>query len=226
MAICFDSTWRMRYRAGDARHHLFWGQVMRWATAQRLCGGTDHVQLGAGRCRYEADQEVRVRARIVRPDLSPVLSQDVWVRLYRGQNLLMRRKMAYQPSSAGTYETTLGVLDAGAYRIELEAPDAASILAADGATDVSAQFAVDAVGSEEELELSANSALLDRLANLSGGEVIDPNQTGRLIELLGPSSVTTRQNREVRVWDSWPLLAMIIVAASAEWFLRKRNGLC
>ena len=60
----------------------------------------------------------------------------------------------------------------------------------------------------------------------SGEEVIDPGRTDRLMGLLGPASVTTRHARELRVWDSWPLLVLFILAASAEWLLRKRNGLC
>ena len=225
MALCFDSTWRMRYRAGDTYHHRFWGQVMRWATTDKLAGGTDHVQLGADRTRYEPTQAVRVRARIVRADLSPVLSQDVAVKLYRGQELVMRRRMEYQPSSAGMYEAALGVLASGKYRVELEAPEAGPILAMDKVSAVSAEFAVDPVGSAEELELSADTALLGRMASLSGGVVLQPDEADQLIDALGPRSLTRRQRRELRVWDSWALLALIIAAVSAEWIIRKRAGL-
>jgi len=31
MFLGFDRTWRLRYRVGDAYHHRFWGQVLRWA---------------------------------------------------------------------------------------------------------------------------------------------------------------------------------------------------
>jgi hypothetical protein len=225
MAICFDSTWRMRYRAGDTYHHRFWGQVMRWATADKLAGGTDHVQLGADRTRYQPDQPVRVRARLVRADLSPVISQDAAVKLYRGEELVMRRRMEYQPGSAGMYEATLGTLASGNYRVELDAPEAGPILAMDNVSAVSAEFAVDAVGSAEELELSGGTALLGRLASLSGGVVLQPDQADRLIDALGPPSLTRRQWRELRVWDSWPLLGLIIAAVSAEWIIRKRAGL-
>jgi hypothetical protein len=225
MTLCFDSTWRMRYRAGDTYHHRFWGQVMRWATGDKLAGGTDHVQFGADRTRYEPDQAVRVRARIVRADLSPVLSQNVAVKLYRGQELVARRRMEYQPGSAGMYEATLGELPSGNYRVELEAPEAGPILAMDNASSASAEFAVDAVGPAEELELSADAALLGRLASLSGGVVLQPDEAGRLIDALGPPSLTRTQRRELRVWDSWAMLALIIAAVSAEWIIRKRTGL-
>jgi hypothetical protein len=133
--------------------------------------------------------------------------------------------MEYQPSSAGMYEATLGVLASGKYRVELEAPQAEPILAMDNVSAVSAEFAVDPVGSAEELELSADTALLGRLASLSGGVVLQPDEADQLIDALGPRTLTRRQRRELRVWDSWPLLALILAAVSAEWIIRKRKGL-
>ena len=225
MALCFDRTWRMRYRAGDTYHHRFWGQVMRWATADKLSGGTDHVQIGADRTRYEPGRPVRARARILRADLSPVLSQDVVVKVFRGEKLMLRRRMEYQPSSAGLYEALLGPLPSGAYRIELEAPEAEAILAADNVSRVWAEFAVDPVAGPENLELAADTAMLGRLANLSGGVVLAPDEADRLVDALGPRSLVRRRRRELRLWDSWPLLVLIIAAVGAEWFIRKRTGL-
>jgi len=225
MALCYDRTWRMRYRTGDTHHHRFWGQVMRWATADRLSGGTDHVRIGADRTRYEPGMPVRARARILRADLSPMLSQDVAVKVFRGEKLLLTRRMEYQPSSAGLYEALLGPLPSGAYRVELEAPEAKAILAADNVSAVSAEFAVDPVAGPENLELSADRALLGRLANLSGGVVLDPDEADRLIDVLGPGSLPRRQRRELRLWDSWLLLMLIIAAVGAEWIIRKRTGL-
>jgi hypothetical protein len=75
------------------------------------------------------------------------------------------------------------------------------------------------------LELSADTALLGRLASLSGGVVLQPDEADQLIDALGPRTLTRRQRRELRVWDSWPLLTLILAAVSAEWIIRKRKGL-
>ena len=119
------------------------------------------------------------------------------------------------------------MLSGGAYRVELDAPELAATPAGGEASGVFAEFAVDAVAPDEELELSANAALLGRLTALSGGEVIDPaTASERLTDAFGPACLTDRQRREVSLWDSWPVLALIVALATVEWIVRKRNGLC
>ncbi len=225
MVLSTDRTWRLRYRVGDTYHHRFWGQVMRWATADKLRAGTDFVKLGTDRARYGPDGEVRVRAKIVRTDLSPVVSEDVAVKVYAGDKLLLRRPLEYQPGSQGIYEAKVAGLDSGTYRVELQAPEAEPILAADKVKKVTCEFSVDPVGSAEEVELSADRGLLRRLANLTGGTVLEPYQAGEVTELLGPQTLVRRQRRELRLWDSWPLLVVVLALAATEWLLRKRVGL-
>ncbi|HUS91638.1 MAG TPA: hypothetical protein VM695_07285 [Phycisphaerae bacterium] len=225
MMLSFDRTWRLRYRVGDTYHHRFWGQVMRWATAEKLRAGTDFVRLGTDRTRYEPGRGIRVRAKIVQPDLSPVISKSVAVRVYAGDRMLLRRKLEYRQDSPGLYEAEIFGLEHGTYRIELEAPEAEPILAADKVKKVATEFSIDPVSSAEELELSADRALLRRLANLTGGVVVDPVQARDVLPALGPESLVRRERRELRLWDSWPLLVLIVLVATIEWTLRKRIGL-
>jgi len=225
MMLSFDRTWRLRYRAGDTYHHRFWGQVMRWATADKLRAGTDFVKLGTDKTRYGPRKQIRVRAKIVQPDLSPVVSEDVAVKIFAGDRLRLRKKLEYLPDSPGMYEAKLDSLDSGTYRVELDAPEAMPILAAEKVKKVSTEFSVDPVGSAEEVELSADRGLLRRLANRSNGVVLDPHQADQVLDALGPPSLLRRQRRELRLWDSWPLLVLIVAIATVEWAIRKRIGL-
>ncbi len=225
MALAFDRSWRLRYRVGDTYHHRFWGQVMRWATASKLRAGTDFVKLGTDRIRYAPAEPVRVRAKIVQPDLAPVVSQSVAVRLFRGDRPVLRKRLEYRPDSPGMYEAKIEPLDSGTYRVELEAPEAEPILAADKVKKVVTEFSVDPVSSAEELELSADRGLLRRLASLSGGVVLEPHQADAVLAALGPKGLVRRQRRELRLWDSWPLLVLIVLLATVEWVMRKRVGL-
>ena len=70
-----DGTWRWRYRIGDAYHHRFWGQVVRWAASGKLSAGNAYVRFGPVRPRVAAGEGVKIQARIsegvpgVTPDL-------------------------------------------------------------------------------------------------------------------------------------------------------------
>ena len=72
-------------------------------------------------------------------------------------------------------------------------------------------------------------ALLESLASASKGEVIEPEDVGRLAERLA-SQVQTRERRdEQKVWEDMPLvwyvLGVILTLLTLEWVSRKLAGL-
>jgi hypothetical protein len=225
LALAFDHTWRLRYRVGDTHHHRFWGQVLRWAASEKLQAGTEFVKLGTDRTRYSPAQSVRVRARIVRRDLSPLASERVFAAVTRDGAAAARRQLLYVPGSHGMYEGELPALPSGAYRVTLESPEIGAILEPDGVKSVSTEFSVDPAGGPEQTELSADMALLRRLAEATGGVVVGPEEASAVMAALGPVSSSRTEVHETRLWDSWLLLAAIIVLATGEWLLRKKRGL-
>jgi hypothetical protein len=63
--VGIDSTWRWRYKVGDKYHHRFWGQLARWAAADKLLeGGTSQVRYGTPRATYQTGQEIDVMMRL------------------------------------------------------------------------------------------------------------------------------------------------------------------
>ena len=56
-----DATWRWRFRVGDAYHHRFWGQVVRWAAAGKLAAGNALVRFGPDRSKVPEGESVRLR---------------------------------------------------------------------------------------------------------------------------------------------------------------------
>ncbi len=229
MMLTFDRTWRLRYRAGDTRHHKFWGQVLRWATAGELPAGTHLVKLGADRRRYPPRTRPKVRAKIVREDFSPVVTEQVAVKVFSSDKLIARTPMKYLKDSPGIYSATLDELPAGTYRLELDAPPAAELLAKDGLKTVSTEISIDPAAPTEQIELAANADLLGRLANLShNGAAAPPYQAHRLLSALPAGTVPRQRRLELSLkerWPPWVLLGLFCAAAAAEWILRKRFGL-
>jgi hypothetical protein len=225
LLLGFDHTWRLRYRVGDTYHHKFWGQVLRWATADKLPAGTSLVRIGTDQPRYPARSRIRVRAQIVKPDYAPVVSDDVTVKVLDGARLVLRRRMEYQPHSLGMYAADLGELPPGNYRLELDAPAARQLLFAEKADKVATEFSVEAVAPLEQIELAADRGLLERMAALTGGVVVAPEDAAETLKALGPPVLSHKELRQRSLWDSWPFLALILLAATVEWSLRKRARL-
>jgi len=225
MFLSFDHTWRLRYRVGDTYHHRLWGQVLRWATADKLPAGTNLVKVGTDRPRYPPHSKIRVRARIMRPDYSPLVSNDVIAKIYDGDQLVRRMKLDYVEGSLGMYEGELGELPGGNYRLELDSPAIEALLAAENAEKVSTEFSVETAAVAEQIELSADRGLLEQLASLTNGMVVDPARASEALDALGPGVLTHHERRQYSLWDSWPLLSIIVVVAAAEWLLRKRARL-
>ncbi|MBM4038253.1 MAG: hypothetical protein FJ290_07025 [Planctomycetes bacterium] len=223
--VATDHTWRLRYRVGDTHHHRFWGQVLRWATSDKLPAGTNLVKLGTDRPRYSPDQVVRVRAKITQPDFTPVESPDVAAVVYLADKPVLRRKMDYVKNSLGLYSADLGKLDGGTYRVELEAPAAKDLLASEGADKVSTEFFVEPAVPQEQIELAANRGLLERIATLTNGRVADPAHAADALAALGAATLTLPDRRQWAIWNSWPLLVLIVALAGIEWFIRKRARL-
>jgi len=223
--LAFDRTWRLRYRVGDTYHHRFWGQVMRWATENKLPAGSTFVRIGTGRARYAPDEPVRVTARIVRRDFTPVRSDEVAVRVFKGPDEALRRKLEYVPDSPGLYTASLGTLAPGTYRVELDAPVAEPILAADNMEKVWTEVSVAPADRTEQVELSSDRGLMGAIAGQSGGMVTEPARAHRVREAFGGGTEVRREGRDYSIWDSWPLLVLIVTIAAAEWIIRKRAGL-
>ncbi len=223
--FAFDRTWRLRYRAGDVHHHRFWGQVLRWATANKLPAGTALVKLGTDRPRYSLHSRVQVRARIMRADLTPLVSSEVAVLLSKDGEFALRKRMAYEGDVPGSYGADLGELAPGTYRAELAGPEVDAILKADGAERVSTEFSVAPSSSMELTELAADPGLPGRLAELSGGVVLAPSEARQVMNALGPPVLVRHEREERALWSSWQLLSLMLLAASGEWILRKKAGL-
>ena len=225
MFLAFDRTWRMRYRTGDTYHHRFWGQVLRWATTGKLPAGTALARLGTDRGWYTPDSGILVRAKLLWPDLSPLVGRDVTVSVFSGRRRVLERKLRYLQGSPGMYTGDVGPLPAGTYRVKLFAPDISSALSEEDMEKLATEFSVQKTVPAEQVELSADESLLGRLAKLSGGRMAALADADSIIEGFGPATLTIERRRQSTLWDSWPALVLIVLLAGSEWLIRKKEGL-
>jgi hypothetical protein len=231
LALNTDRTWRMRYRVGDTHHHRFWGQILRWAVSEKLQAGTNLVRLGTDQLLYAKGDPVIVRARITDKSYSPVVDEKAKIKVYQEDRLLLTKKLEFVPDSNGYYEVNIGELPGGegVYRLELDSPLANELLASDGVSKLETRVTVLPPASQisELIELSTNRTALSELARHGSGQMVEVNEVGSLLELLGPPS-DPRSEKEAwrfRLWDTWPMLLMMGAVVTIEWILRKKAGL-
>ncbi len=220
-----DRTWRMRYRVGDPVHHRFWGQVLRWATAQKLQAGTEHVKLGTDAVRYDLGQDVTVRARLTDRQFKPIRADSLGMELFRDGQGVRRHELAPLAGSTGLYSVRLSDLPAGVYRVRLTGPQVQQALAAEPVDAVSTEFSVSAPIPAELVEVARDGSLPGKLAEGTGGVVVPAHRAGEVVDTFGEARLRRRRVDQRNLWDDWIVLAGLLGLLSAEWMLRKKAGL-
>ncbi len=222
--LCTDETWRLRFRTGDTYHHMFWGQLLRWATADKLMSGSSCVRIAPEKGRYSPGEEITVRARITRPDFTPVTGISPSVKVMDGDKEVLTRKLVFQPDSPGIYSGSVGKLPQGSYRILLDCRRLPDEVASD-AKNAQAEFGVAAASPAELAELSPDLGAMNRIAAQTGGIVVGPADAAAALEHFGPPSLVQTEKHDFPIWNSWPFLLLLAALAGAEWIIRKKVSL-
>ncbi len=241
--VGLDSTWRWRYKTGDAYHHRFWGQVIRWAASDKLLpAGNRYVRYGSRDPVYRQGKEVSVVVRLEDevPPLAPgaVAAARIFRQTADGKEepaaLVELGRSEKQPR---LLEGEVRDLPPGRYRIELHIPELSEKLKEPGEPDEGEEdgkqrrdlFTVLAGDGGEMVELATNWTLLEAMANAGKGEVVAPEDVGRLVERLTSQSEMRERRDEQKLWQDaplvWATLGVILLLLTLEWVGRKLAGL-
>jgi hypothetical protein len=159
-------------------------------------------------------------ATVMDASLRPVDAADVRCRISSGNR---QRDIVLASLGNGRYRADVGAMPSGDYSFSGSASRGSTALGSD-----TGRFNVGAAN-VEFLGTTMNSALLRRLADVTGGTFVTPEGLSEGIDRLlanrrlGPSSATSEY--DVGLWSSWWLLALAIGAFAVEWVVRKRAGL-
>jgi hypothetical protein len=230
-----DSTWRWRFRVGDAYHHRFWGQLVRWSAADRLLpAGNQLVRYGPREPVYAEGQEVElaVRAGETLPPLKDGKAQAKLLRKHAdgSEELVAVVPLQANPRQTNLLEAKVRDLPAGAYRMVVDIPAYREALAAPKAgKEQSAPgrdwFRVLPRDNRELLDLSANWLLMQTLADRSDGKLYTPENVEELLDRLARRIERTEHREETRPWQDepmvWWLLGLLLGLLTMEWAWRK-----
>ncbi|MBS0201498.1 MAG: VWA domain-containing protein [Planctomycetes bacterium] len=222
--IGFDGTWRWRQRVGDTYHHRFWGQLARWAAANKVTAGNEFVRFGPERPDLELGQDAVVRARWMAPFLQKYPKLKAHAEFFRSTDPPGKSFTTVELSPAVgnplQHSGKAVSLPAGEYRVALTTENADL-----GPKPVEATLYVHDRPSQELSELSANRDLLTQIADSSGGRLFMADELRDLPRQFKTFDGNVSYYEETPLWDRWPWLVLLCALMTTEWILRKVNGL-
>jgi len=219
LALGVDETWRWYLRGFAAEHQRFWQQVVLWLARKE----------------FDSDQPVwaRVEPRNFPPfaripiefgaqdaQNQPIPGADFKVDVMTpdGQTVSV---LPQQLSTGGLAEFSQSSVP-GDYWVRVEATKEGKSLG----FSAQARFVVDA----RDLELdnpAADPGLMAELANLTGGNVVPPEDFGKFLTNLLAEGIPAelKRYRRINLWDGWPILLVFTSLMTLEWTIRKWKGL-
>jgi hypothetical protein len=219
-------SYQLRYRYGDRYHHRFWGQLIRWATAVDLSGGSRTVQLRTDKFRYQTGDAVQVIVRLEDLDGQPVLATTPSAIVTRDGQVAATVDLAEDENIPGRYLGRFDSLPAGELRVEIAGAEVDRLLRAEQvAGPITTELTVDADASREMIDIGSDAALLGQIAEVTGGQVIPPTALSEVFQLASLAPEVTEQTRREPLWNRWIYFWIVMVCLSTEWTLRKFRGL-
>lgn len=218
MAFAGDSTWHWWMQGFEPAHKRFWRQVVLWL-ARKDESQEGNVWVKLSERRLAPGQMVEFVAGAQNSTGEPVteLSGEAEVVLPDGT----RRPVSLIRQGDVLTGGFRGTQAAGDYVVEVKARQKDQVLGA-----ARARFLVYA----QDLELddaSADTALMETLASVTGGQSLAPEQLPELLRRLLQSAAKLNIYQETKrtFWDTWWFFLALVTLLTLEWYLRKRWGL-
>lgn len=218
LAFAGDSTWHWWLRGFQDLHRRFWRQTILWL-ARKDETHEGNVWVALDRRRYAPGERVEFTAGAKAADGTPITDAAITaeVLLPSGQTA-PARLLRGADTTNGTF---LDATAAGDYTVRVQARRGGQVLGS-----AQSRFLV----YDQDMELqnpAADRGAMEKLAAMTGGRTLAPEQLPELVEELRKAGSKFEVETQVKrtLWDNWPFFLMFIALLSLEWFLRKRWGL-
>jgi len=218
LALTASDTWRWRMRmdSKSTAHETFWRQMLRY-----LVSGTPlQTEVNSEQNVYALDDTVRIVADVRDKKFNAVSDARATVRITKPSGATVDIPLKFTTlNDANTYDGEFKVDELGQHKIELIGTSG-SLGTLNGKSDMLVSDL-----NREFYGAGQNSDLLKRISAETGGKYYTPDQTQSLLDDLTYRQSPYSERVTKDLWDMPINFMLIIVLLSAEWFLRKREGL-
>ena len=211
-----DSAWRWRRGVEDLYHYRFWGQVARWMSYQRNMAAGQRVRLFFNPERPEPGATVTLNANAFDPNGAPLKQGTVSVDLTAPDGRTRRIELQKNDSAWGAFSGRFKVDLPGAWKLRATAT---------GAEDKPLETTLLAQGVEiEKIGQPARPEVLEEMAKVSRGRVIQPAQLAELVKEITALPAPRPLENRIPLWSHWATVAALVALLGSFWIGRKLNG--
>jgi hypothetical protein len=203
----------------NTSHERLWRQILRWLSA----ASPPRLELTLENNTYSPGEKIRVHARVSDKAYQPVTGATVWMMVTApdggNREIQLTGSLSGNGFEKGLYAGAFTVRQAGLYGVAASSTDAQ-----DDVLETSTHFLV-TPSPDEFIGASMNRALLERMAAAGGGGFYTLDTMDRLTQDVRALPVSHSITVTKDFWHIPPVLIVLILLLSVEWFIRRRKGL-
>ncbi len=206
------------YRQLDSAYGILWQSLMRWLVSSGGLLPGEEIALQMDRVMFTAGESVTaIVLRRPQSDLQEMPNVDV--HSADGQLLQSVRPIPVG-DELGVYQVFAGALPVGHYELKMATTEQGAAVTKNIHFDVRPDL-------REQLEVSARSDLMQRIAEVSGGAVLSLDDPSELKQRFTEHIRQSRpvQYQRIAAWDRWWVLVGVLCLWTTTWGLRRRTGL-
>jgi uncharacterized membrane protein len=208
--------WRMKMDSKNNAHETFWRQMLRY-----LVSGTPlQIEIGTEKEVHALDDTVNIVADIRDKRYNAVGDAHATARVTKPSGAVVDVPLKFTTLNAvNTYSGEFKADELGQHRVELVGTSATL-----GTLSAKSNMLVSDLN-REYYSAAQNSDLLKRIAAETGGKYYTPAEAQSLLDDLIYRQTPYSERVTKDLWDMPVNFMLIVGLLSAEWFLRKREGL-
>ena len=218
LALTASDTWRWRMRmdAKNNSHETFWRQMLRYVVS----GTPQQIEVTTAKDVYSMDDTVNIVADIRDKKFNAVGDAHATARVTKPSGTIVDVPLTFTTlNNVNIYTGEFKADELGQHRIELMGTSASL-----GQLNAQSNVLVSDLN-REYYSASQNSDLLKRVAAETGGKYYTTAQVQSLIDDLTYRQTPYSERVTKDLWDMPVNFVLLVGLLSAEWFLRKREGL-
>ena len=219
-ALAVDETYLWHLGGYGPLHQRFWQQMLLWL-AHKEQDSDQPLQVIIDPRNFAPGGKVPIVMKLHDKQNQPIPNAEFQVEV-QGPQQSKPVPIASQKNAEGAIAEFVSPAVPGDYWVTARA----TVEGKSAGIPTTTRFIVEARDPELD-NPAADPDLMAEIAELTGASVVPPEKLGAFLDDLLKSGISTEltRNRLVNLWDNWPLMLVFVGLMTAEWFIRKRNGL-